>query len=94
MPSAARGLTIPRPTAPWSAIAQRGNRVPKWSEPAALRALRATIVMPGLFALCDEAIGDLQMATFAAFGSFATLVLASFSGTWKEKLRAHTPWWR
>jgi len=36
-----------------------------WSKPAALRAIRATIVVPGLFAICYEVIGNLQMATFA-----------------------------
>jgi uncharacterized membrane protein YccC len=61
----------------------------EWSVPAAMRALRATIVMPALFALTYKVIGDLQMATFAAFGSFATLVLASFSGTWRDKAIAH-----
>ena len=35
-------------------------------------------------------IGNLQMATFAAFGSFATLVLATFGGTRRDKLIAHT----
>ena len=34
-------------------------------------------------------IGNPQIATFAAFGSFATLVLASFAGTWRDKLLAH-----
>jgi len=63
--------------------------VPKWSVPAAMRALRATIVMPGLFALTFVVIGNLQMATFAAFGSFATLVLASFGGTRRDKAIAH-----
>ena len=89
MPKAARALTIPRPRASWITIAQRENWLPKWSRPAALRAVRATIVLPGVFALCEEVIGNLQMATFAAFGSFATLVLATFSGTRCEKLRAH-----
>jgi uncharacterized membrane protein YccC len=60
-----------------------------WSTPAAMRALRATIVMPTLFALTYKVIGDLQMATFAAFGSFATLVLASFGGTRRDKAIAH-----
>jgi uncharacterized membrane protein YccC len=60
-----------------------------WSVPAAMRALRATIVMPALFALTYKVIGDLQMATFAAFGSFATLVLASFGGTRRDKAIAH-----
>jgi uncharacterized membrane protein YccC len=54
-----------------------------------MRALRATIVMPGLFALTFVVIGNLQMATFAAFGSFATLVLASFGGTRRDKAIAH-----
>jgi uncharacterized membrane protein YccC len=60
-----------------------------WSVPAAMRALRTTIVMPGLFALCYKVIGDLQLATFAAFGSFATLVLASFGGSRRDKAIAH-----
>ena len=60
-----------------------------WSTPAAMRALRATIVMPTLFALTYKVFGDLQMATFAAFGSFATLVLASFGGTRRDKAIAH-----
>jgi uncharacterized membrane protein YccC len=60
-----------------------------WSAPAAMRALRATIVMPTVFALTYKVIGDLQMATFAAFGSFATLVLASFGGTRRDKAIAH-----
>jgi uncharacterized membrane protein YccC len=54
-----------------------------------MRALRAAVVMSALFAITDKAIGNQQMATFAAFGSFATLVLSSFSGSWREKLRAH-----
>ena len=59
------------------------------SRPALLRAVRATLVVCGLFALTDRAIGNLQIALFAAFGSFATLVLASFSGGRAEKARAH-----
>ena len=30
------------------------------------------------------------MATFAAFGSFATLLFANFGGTRRDKLVAHT----
>jgi uncharacterized membrane protein YccC len=60
-----------------------------WSTAAAMRAVRATIVMPSLFALTFTVIGDLQIATFAAFGSFATLVLASFGGTRRDKAIAH-----
>jgi uncharacterized membrane protein YccC len=43
----------------------------------------------GLFAFTDKVIGNPQIATFAAFGSFATLVLASFAGNWRDKLLAH-----
>jgi Fusaric acid resistance protein-like len=63
--------------------------VPVWSVPAAMRAARATIVVCGLFALTDQVFGNLQMATFAAFGGFATLVMASFAGTRRDKLLAH-----
>jgi uncharacterized membrane protein YccC len=54
-----------------------------------MRALRATIVVPGLFALTFKIIGDLQMAIFAVFGSFATLVMASFGGSRRDKAIAH-----
>lgn len=63
--------------------------LPVWSKPAAERALRATIVVPGLFALAYQVIGNLQLATFTAFGGFATLVMASFGGGRKDKLIAH-----
>jgi uncharacterized membrane protein YccC len=63
--------------------------MPAWSVPAALRAVRATLVVPGLFALTYLVIGDLQLATFAAFGGFATLVLAAFGGTRRDQLLAH-----
>ncbi len=67
-----------------------GGWIPVWSVPAALRAVRAVLVVCGLFALTDKAIGNLQIATFAAFGGFATLVLAGFGGTRRDKLLAHT----
>jgi uncharacterized membrane protein YccC len=54
-----------------------------------MRALRATLVVPGLFAFCYLVVGDLQMATFAAFGGFATLVLASFGPGRRDKVVAH-----
>jgi uncharacterized membrane protein YccC len=89
VPDAARGVSVPwlkrrgtvrAGTTPW---------IPIWSTSAALRAVRATIVVSGLFAFTDNVIGNLQMATFAAFGGFATLVLASFAGTRRDKLVAH-----
>src|SRR5262249_22793087 len=57
--------------------------------PAAMRAVRATVVVPSLFALTFKGIGDPQMALFATFGGFATLVIAGFGGTRKDKLVAH-----
>jgi uncharacterized membrane protein YccC len=54
-----------------------------------MRALRATIVIPALFALTFKVIRDPQMALFATFGGFATLVLASFGGTKRDKAIAH-----
>jgi uncharacterized membrane protein YccC len=45
--------------------------------------------MPALFALTFKGFGNLQMALFAAFGSFATLVLVGFAGTRRDKLLAH-----
>jgi uncharacterized membrane protein YccC len=68
----------------------RSGWIPVWSTPAALRAVRAVVVVCGLFALTSKVIGNPQIATFAAFGSFATLVLAAFGGTRREKLLAHT----
>src|SRR5271166_2001585 len=70
----------PPAAAPWKLV---------WSQAAAMRAVRATVVVTGLFALTDLVIGNLQMALFAAFGSFATLVLSSFAGNRREKLLAH-----
>jgi hypothetical protein len=46
-----------------------------------MRALRAALVVPGLFALADLVVGNLQMATFASFGGIATLVMSGFGGT-------------
>jgi uncharacterized membrane protein YccC len=54
-----------------------------------MRALRATLIVPGLFALTYRVIGDLQMAIFAVFGGFATLVMASFGGSRKDRAVAH-----
>jgi uncharacterized membrane protein YccC len=54
-----------------------------------MRATRAAIVVPAVFALTLKGIADMQMALFAAFGGFATLVIADFGGTRKDKLIAH-----
>ena len=52
------------------------------------RATRAAIVMPAMFALGDKVIGNPQVATFAAFGSFAMLLLVDFGGPMAERLQA------
>src|SRR5690242_2823995 len=62
---------------------------PVWSVPAAMRAVRATVVVPALFAVTFKVVADPQMALFATFGGFATLVIAGFSGSRREKLAAH-----
>src|SRR5437762_10366435 len=74
-----------RPASPRGRLAW----LPVWSVPAAMRAVRATLVIPGLFALTSLVIGDPQMTLFAVFGSFATLVLVSFGGTRRDKALAH-----
>ena len=62
---------------------------PVWSVPAAMRVVRAVVVIPALFALTYEGFGNLQMALFAAFGGFANLVVASFGGSKRDKAFAH-----
>ena len=52
-------------------------------------AVRAAIVMPSVFVFADKVIGDVQVATFAAFGSFAMLVLVEFSGPTRSRLTAY-----
>ena len=52
------------------------------------RAGRGAIVMPGLFALSIEVIGNPTVGAFAAFGSFAMLLLASFGGRPADRLMA------
>jgi uncharacterized membrane protein YccC len=74
---------------PALSLARRPAWWPAWSRPAALRTLRAVLVVPALFALTFEGFGNLQMALFAAFGGFAHLVMASFGGTRRDKLIAH-----
>ncbi|MGV9993171.1 FUSC family protein [Streptomyces sp. NPDC003374] len=56
---------------------------------ATRRAVRAAIVMPGLFALCIEVLHSPVMASYAAFGSFSMLLLVDFTGPMPQRLRAH-----
>ncbi|MHA3704045.1 FUSC family protein, partial [Jatrophihabitans sp. YIM 134969] len=55
---------------------------------ATRRAARTAIAMPTLFAIGSEVIGNADVATFAAFGSFAMLLFADFTGTRRERLEA------
>lgn len=47
--------------------------LPTWSVPAAVRAARATLVVPSVFAVTDKLLGNPQMTLFAVFGAFASL---------------------
>jgi uncharacterized membrane protein YccC len=49
---------------------------------------RAAIVMPAMFALGEEVIGNPIVATYAAFGSFAMLLLVDFGGPLRGRLQA------
>ena len=51
------------------------------------RAGRAAIVMPAMFALGDKVVGNPTIATFAAFGSFAMLLLVDFGGAVRVRLQ-------
>lgn len=62
---------------------------PSWSVPAALRAVRATVVVPSTLALTFEVLHNEQMALFAVFGSFGSLVLTTFGGSRRDKAIAH-----
>jgi len=65
---------------------------PQLADPG-LRALRsaarAAIVMPAVFAIALLVIGNPQTSTFAAFGSFAMLVLVDFSGPPRSRFAAY-----
>jgi uncharacterized membrane protein YgaE (UPF0421/DUF939 family) len=45
--------------------------------------------MPAVFAFADKVIANTQTATFAAFGSFAMLVLVEFTGRPRSRLTAY-----
>jgi uncharacterized membrane protein YccC len=52
------------------------------------RATRTALVMPVMFALGAKAIGNPILGTFAAFGSFAMLLLVDFTGSMRDRLSA------
>src|ERR1700685_684829 len=80
-PEAAAGAPGQPGSSPWWRVS--------WSVPAAMRAVRATLVIPLLLVITYKVLGDAQMTLFAVFGGFATLVVTSFGGTWRDKLIAH-----
>jgi uncharacterized membrane protein YccC len=89
LPLAAWRSSAPPAGQPGGAAGARPWWRPAWSVPAGMRAVRALIVIPSLFALTYEGFGNLQMALFAAFGGFANLVVVSFGGTRRDKAIAH-----
>ncbi|MDI9883645.1 FUSC family protein [Streptomyces sp. HNM0645] len=48
---------------------------------AVLRGFRAAVVLPAVLAFGLLVVGDPELAGFAAFGAFASLVIASFTGS-------------
>jgi uncharacterized membrane protein YccC len=52
------------------------------------RAARTAIIMPALFALGAHGLDNAALATFAAFGSFAMLLLVDFAGSIRQRLQA------
>ena len=53
------------------------------------RAIRAAVVIPAVFAFTFEAIGNPQLATFAAFGGFSLLLFVDFPGNWTGRLTSY-----
>ena len=51
------------------------------------RAARAAIVMPAMFAIGDKVVGNPAVATYAAFGSFAMVLLVDFRGPVRVRLQ-------
>src|SRR5882757_4513551 len=52
---------------------------------ATRRALRTAVVLPVLFAIATKILHDPVLATFAAFGGFAQMLLVSFSGSMQDR---------
>jgi len=52
-------------------------------------AARAAIVMPAVFAVAEKVIQNPQTSIFAAFGSFAMLVLVEFTGPVRSRFVAY-----
>ena len=87
----ARG-TITELAGPRTAKSPRVSSRPVPDIAALKSAARAAIVMPAVFALADKVIGQPQTSIFAAFGSFAMLVLVEFTGTPRTRLSRTSGW--
>jgi uncharacterized membrane protein YccC len=71
-------------------VQQPAPHAPSDPRVAALhRAVRAAIVVPAVFAFSLLVIRDLQVATFAVFGSVALLVMADFGGRRRPRALAY-----
>ena len=69
----------PRPAARWVKTKDPDLLVIK-------RSVRAAVVMPAVFAITHVCFSDPQVSLFAAFGSFALLLLVEFTGTARTRL--------
>ncbi len=74
-------IRAPRDVAQWFRTHDRGLA-------ATRRAGRTAIVMPAMFAVASEVIGNPVTAVFAAFGSFSMLLLVDFGGPMRDRLAA------
>jgi hypothetical protein len=54
------------------------------------RAIRSALVIPALFAFSEEVIGNVGLATFAAFGGFALLLFVDFPGARETRLTSYS----
>lgn len=79
-----------------AAAPPRRRAVPGWGwlrqhDPgygALRRATRIALIMPAMFAIGDKVIANPVLATFAAFGSFAMLLLVDFQGPVRDRVLA------
>jgi len=77
-------------------VDRRPSRVLGWvrsrdpSLAALRRAARGAVVMPAMFAVGVEVVGNPAVATFAAFGSFGLVLLVEFPGPLFDRLRSQT----
>ncbi len=71
----------------WGAVTEwLGSHDPEYD--ALRRAVRTAVVVPIVFAFVDKVIANTSMATFAAFGAIAMLLLVDFSGPIQDRALA------